>query len=386
MLAVGLVALGASACTLHRGGGGSTTPPKAIGRIQAPSQVKAGCGDAARSDPKDLSAERVVARCGKGAPAAQKLPQPVPLRVGIRGRTEDLAPVLLADALGELAKENITVQFVPIDDPTKLYDALGAGQLDAVVGDLDAPFFDLVDQGTGVKFVLGGAVARGANNLAEAQPGFWIRSDQLTAPDHFKDLENDEFALQDGIVDAVADPITAVLRQDDLSLNEVHIVQADGAKAVKLLQEGKVTGAWLPEPDWRSVVGDQRFRMIATLPASESIGGVVLSARLTDHDRDRAVGLAFVRAIIRTINTDLANDYQKDAKVMKALATATGIDRKELAATPPWLFDWELRAFTTERMQTTFVQLGAVLYEEEIPEREIVDRTLYRDVIDAARG
>jgi NitT/TauT family transport system substrate-binding protein len=305
----------------------------------------------------------------------------VTLRVGIQATTEDIAPVLLADELGELAEENITVRFVPIADPGELYGALGTGQLDAVVGDLDAPFFDLVDQGTGVKLVLGGAVARGANDLAQAQPGFWIRSDQLTAPDHFKDLENDHFALQDGIVDAVADPITAVLRQDDLSLNEVHIDQASGAEAVKLLQDGKVTGAWLPEPAWRSLVGDNRFRLIATLPASETLSGVALSARLTDHDRDRAVGLAFVRAIIRTINTDLANDYQKDAKVMRALATATGIDRKDLAATPPWLFDWELRAYTTERMQTTFIRLGAVLYEQEIPERDIVDRTLYRDAV-----
>ena len=355
-------------------------------RVPSADAVGDGCGEVSSTEPADLAADRTVARCSPGAPAPQPLPSEVTLRVGVQARTEDLAPVLLAAQLDELAAENLTVEIVELPDPTALWDALGSGAVDAVAGDLDAPFFDLVDQGKGVRLVLGGAVARNANDVASPQPGLWVRSDQMSEAGSYDDLENSRFAIGDGIGDAVAAAATAVLRQDDLSLNEVRIDLVGGTDAAALLRDGKVSAAWLDDTAWRSVQGDPRYRLVATLPASESVGGIVLGPRLVDHERDRAVGLAFVRAVVRTVNTYLADDYQADDRVVAALAEATGTDADELRATPPWLFDWELRAGTAERMQTTFVQLGSVLYEEPIPERDIVDRTLYRDAVAQVQG
>jgi len=350
-------------------------------RVPSEDAIGDGCGEAASTEPADLSADRTVARCAPGAPEPQPLPTEVTLRVGVQSRTEDLAPVLLADELDELAAENLAVEIVELPDVTELWSALGRGDVDVVAGDLDAPFFDLVNEGTGVRLVLGGAVARSANDVGTPQPGLWVRADQMSGSDTYHDLEGSRFAIGDGIDDVVAAPVTGVLRQDDLSLNEVRIDITGGADAAQLLRDGKVSGAWLDEPAWRSVQGDPELRLVATLPASESLSGVVLGPSLVDHDRGRAVGLAFVRAVVRTINTYLADDYQDDDDAVAALASATGAEGDELRATPPWLFDWELRAGTTERVQTTFVLLGSVLYEEEIPERDIVDRTLYRDVV-----
>jgi NitT/TauT family transport system substrate-binding protein len=110
---------------------------------------------------------------------------------------------------------------------------------------------------------------------------------------------------------------------------------------------------------------------------------VFLSGRLVDEARDRAVGVAFVRAVIRTINTYLADDYQSDDDVVAALAEATGQEEDEITATPEWIFDWELRRDTTGRIQTVLLELGGVLYEEELPESDLVDRSLYRDAVGA---
>jgi NitT/TauT family transport system substrate-binding protein len=166
-----------------------------------------------------------------------------------------------------------------------------------------------------------------------------------------------------------------------MSLNEARLDAVGGHDAAEMLHDGRVTAAWLDDPAWLRVANDSRFRLVATLPASESVDGVVVSRRLVDHDGDREVGLAFVRALVRSINTYLADDYQADDGVVAALAEEIGSKADDLRATPPWLFDWELRTASTERVQTVFVQLGAVLYEDEIAEREIVDRTLYRDVV-----
>lgn len=390
---VGLVAVGCvvlSSCSIGGDGGGdeAASGEPSSARLRVPAdladlQEGDGCGEDSATEPDDLSADRTVARCAPGAPAAVPLPAPTTVRIGIQAATEELAPVLLAEELGEFEAENLTVELVEIADPVELYEALGTGALDAVAGRLDAPFFDQVSGGTGVRLVLGGAVARAANDLGEAQPGLWIRADLMSEPDRYKELEGSRFAVADGIDDAVAGPVTAVIRQDDLSLNEVRVDLEGGADAAEALESGDVSAAWLDEPAWRSVAGDGRFRLIATLPASEPLGGLMLSGRLVDHEGDRAVGLAVVRALVRTVNSWLADDYQEDDEVVEALAGATGTEPGDIRATPPWLFDWELRSGTTERLQTTFVQLGSVIYEEEIPERDIVDRTLYRDVVAA---
>lgn len=351
------------------------------GRIHAPDDVPDGCGDLAATDPSDLSAGRAVARCGPGAPEPLPLAQPATLRVGVRGLTEELAPLLLAQVYDEFAKENLTVELVELPDPEALYEALGAGTVDAVAGRLDAPFYDLVASGSGARLVLGGPIARSALDIGTPQAGFWIRTDQVTDGNHWKDLEGDQFAVEDGIADVAASPMTAVLRQDDMSLNEVRIDAVGGHDAAQMLLDGSATGAWLDDPSWLRVANNPRFRLVATLPASESVDGVVMSRRLVDHDGDRAVGLAFVRALVRTINTYLADDYQKDDEVVAALAEEIGMKAADLRVTPAWLFDWELRTASTERVQTVFVQLGAVLYEDEMAEREVVDRTLYRDVV-----
>ncbi|HEY8546045.1 MAG TPA: hypothetical protein VIL36_13395, partial [Acidimicrobiales bacterium] len=362
--------------------------PAATAGVRAPSgldELAPGepCGDAGATETTDLAADRVVARCAPGSPAPEPLPAPTRLRVGTEAPSEEIAPLLLALEHDELAAENLVVEHVEYPGPLALYEALGRGEIDAAVGRLDAPFFDQVHAGTGIRLVLGGALARDANDRGVAQPGLWIRSDQITEPAKWSDLEGARIAVGDGIDDVVAVPLTGVIRQDDLSLNELRIEARTGEEAATLLKEGQIGAAWLDEPAWRSVEGVDGIELVATLPASESVGGVTVAHRLVDVDADRAVGLAFVRALIRTVNTYLADDYQADDEVVAALADALGVEPDDVRATPPWLFDWELRDGTTERLQTVFVQLGSVLYEDEIPEREIVDRTLYREVVGA---
>ena len=374
-----------ASCSIGEGGNdeAASGAPAEAQRLRVPADLEAdaGCGEEAATDPGDLAADRPVARCAPGAPAPAPLPAATPLRVGIEAPGEEIAPVLLAQHFEEFAAENLVVEVEEYPDPLALYEALGAGEVDAVAGRLDAPFFDEVAQDTGVRLVMGGAVARDAIDRGVAQPGLWVQSGSLPVPDRYKDLEGTKFAIAGGIEDAVAGPVTAVVRQDDLSLNEVTIDLTGGADAAEKLRAGQVTAAWLDEPEWRSVADDDRFELVAALPPSESLGGIMLSRRLVDHEADRAVGLAFVRALVRTVNTHLADDYQADDEVVEALADAIGVEADDIRDTPPWLFDWELRSGTTERLQTVFVQLGSVLYEDEIPERDIVDRTLYRDAV-----
>lgn len=382
-LAVGL-AVTTAGCGLG-GGSGSDDDAAAVPRgLQVPTRLDDGCGDESTTSPADVAANRGVARCAEGAPEPQPLPGPVSLRIGVRAPTEDLAPVLLADQLGEFEEENLTVELVELGGPRELFGALERGEVDAVAGELDAALFDAVHRGSGVQLVLGGAVAPAAGDLGTDQPGLWIRRDAVSTPERWRDLQNQAIAVEDGIGDVVVDPITALVRQDDLTLNDVNLVPVDGATAVEMLLErdGGVAGAWLAEPHWREVADRGGLRLVATLPP-EPLGGVVVSERLVDEGRDRAVGVAFARAVIRTINTYLAGDYQSDDDVVAELAAATGQSEDEITATPGWVFDWELREGTTYRIQKVMLKLGGVLYEQELAESEVVDRSLYEDAVEA---
>lgn len=358
-------------------------PPEGV-RTPDDLDADAGCGDEASTDPADLAADRIVARCASGAPEAVPLAEPASLRVGVRGPTEDLAPILLADHFDEFAAENLSVELVDYETSAEVFAALADGEVDVVAGDLDGPFFDGVADQSGARLVLGGPVAPAALDTSTPQTGLWLRTDLLSEPADWQDLQahDQTVAVEDSIGDAVVYPIDFVLQQGDVTLNEVHLVVEGGAAAADNLLSGELSAAWLTDPYWRDVLdSDLQIELVATLPAAESLGGVVFAEPLVDPDAAREVGVAFSRAVIRTINTYLGAEYQDDDEVVDALVELTEQSEDDIVDTPAWVFDWELRRDTTSRLQDALLVLGGLRYEHELPERQVVDRSLYEDAV-----
>jgi NitT/TauT family transport system substrate-binding protein len=343
-----------------------------------PDDVGPACGSAARTDAGDLASSRPVARCAAGSPAPQPLARPVRVRVALTQRGEAAAPVLLADSMGEFAAEGLRVELV--DQPASdAFASLATGEVDAVVGPIDAPFFDAVRDGTGARWVLGGSPPAAPEDTDVPQAGLWLRSDLMGNGWRWSELAGMRVGLDAGWRSASVYPVATVAGEGGLSLNEVDMVAATGDDAADRLLDGDLAAAWVDQPAWARVADSDRFKLAATLPATEPIDGTMLSGRLLGADRD--VGLAYARAVIRTINTYLSGDYHGDEDVMAALASGTGAGADELAATPQLLFDWEIRSGTTERLQDAMVDIGAVGYERPLPEDDVVDRSLALDAL-----
>jgi hypothetical protein len=66
---------------------------------------------------------------------------------------------------------------------------------------------------------------------------------------------------------------------------------------------------------------------------------------------------------------------------MAALAEALGASEGELADTPAPLFDWELRAGTTSRIEEQLIELGGVDYDVPMAPERVVDRTLAAEAV-----
>jgi NitT/TauT family transport system substrate-binding protein len=375
MLVAAAYALGAD----DGGEGGGTAAVATSGPApRVPGDVGEGCGSDGLTDAHDLDASRAVARCAAGSPAPEPLAKPAHLRVALTQRGEAVAPVLLADSMGEFAAEGLDIEL--IERPaTRAFAALAAGKIDAVVGPVDSPFFDAVHAGAGARWVLGGTLSSAPGDTDVPQAGLWLRSDGMQGEGLWNGLVGTKVGLGAGWRSAAVYPVAAAAGQGDLSLNDVDLVEAAGDEAVDRLLDGELAAAWVDQPGWARVADAAGFALGATLPATEPIDGTMLSERLLGSDRD--VGLAYARAVIRTINTHLSGDYHDDADVVAALAEATNSDADDLAATPPLLFDWEIRSGTTERLQDVMIEIGAVGYERPLPENELVDRTLALDAL-----
>lgn len=345
-----------------------------------PEDVEDGCGDQAETNPGDLSADRAVARCGPGSPEARPLPAVTPLRVAVPpGAGEELAPVLLADRLGELEAENLDVEIVE-RAPDRAMADLAAGRLDVVVGPLGGPFLDAVQAGSGARAVLGGALTHSPNRLTTAQPGLWLRLDAVENLEDLSNLQGQTVAVPGGAGGAAVYPVSRAVEAREALVTHVDLVDVSGDEAAERLREGELAAAWLDGASWLPVADDEGFALVGTLPATESIDGTVFSRRLTTG-ADRAVGLAYVRAVIRTINTHLSGDYRSDEDVVAALAEATGLDESTIADTRPPLFDWEIRDGTLSRIEEELLATGGVAYDAPQPSERLLDRSLVSDAV-----
>ena len=343
-----------------------------------PDDVGDGCGPASLTDTSDVSAGRALARCAPGAPAPDPPAGTARLRVAVTGGGEATAPVLVARELGEFAAEGLDVEIVDLP-ALEAYEAVVAGDVDAVAGPIGAPFFDAVAEGAGARWVLGGTVSRAPGDTAVPQAGLWYRTDRLSAPNRWDEVQGGRIGLSAGWRSATVYPVASVTEAGNLTLNEVDLVRVAGGDAAQRLLDGTVAAAWVDQPAWARLADTEGIELAGTLPGSETIEGTVVSGRLLDADRD--VGVAFARAVIRTVNTHLTGDYRRDDEVMGALTDATGSGRDALTATPALLFDWEIREGTTERLQEAMVDIGSVGYEQPLPEDRLVDRTLALDAL-----
>jgi NitT/TauT family transport system substrate-binding protein len=377
-LVLGLALVGVAYVRGGEDGGSADTAPDSPSP-GVPRDPGDGCGEAATTDPEDLAVDRTLARCGPDAPAAQPLAQVAPVRVAVTERTETVAPLLVADALGELSAENLAVEIV--DMPGRdAYAAMARGEVDVVVGGVDGPFFDAVHGGLGARLVLGGQVARHPSDLDTPQAGLWLHRGLIDDDDEWDNVEGQTILVPGGLAAAAVQPIDTLLAQHSLGVTNVDIVPAPSSQAVDTLHAAAVGGAWLAEPDAIEAAADEELMLATTTPGSESIDGTVFGPRLLGPDR--AVGLAYARALIRTINTHLPDGYEDDA--LTAVAEALAVDEDVVAEGPAPLFDWELRSGTTTRLQDALTALGGVGYERPIAEDGLVDRSLAVDVIAAA--
>ncbi|MFJ7942503.1 ABC transporter substrate-binding protein [Streptomyces sp. NPDC096354] len=359
--------LAAAGCAKDDSGSGGTDA--------APRTVKpvAGCGAGSWTDPADLAADRRPARCDKGAPAPRPLEKKRKITVATGTLSaEYVAPLQVAVAKGEFAKEGLDVELKVLPTPDAL-PLLAKGDVDAQWAAPEAAVMNGINGGFDIKWVAGNFSPDPAS-----KSGLWVRLKEGESAERV-DMAGRRMGTMIGKGSVIAYPMDTSLKKHGGGLDKISFQQLGSADVLTALQNGGVDSAWLLDPVWRKVDGDKRYAFLGGQPVGEPLGGLLFGPTLLTEDPD--AGVAFLRAYIRTVNTYFAGDYKSDPAFVSELAKLMKIDEATLRSTPSMRMDWEIRKGTTDRLQQAYSDAGVSEGKPPVPEEKAVDRAMYGEAV-----
>ncbi len=169
----------------------------------------------------------------------------------------------------------------------------------------------------------------------------------------------------------------------DLSIKNVVVEQVPSVDTVTALKNKAVDCGILLDPLWTQIATDPGFFLAATSSPGEPLGLYAYGKSFLVDNRE--AGVAFARAVIRTMNTYFNGDFHKDTVVMNEIAKTTGQSMASLTAVDSPVMDWEIRKDTTTRMQKLFIDLGVITeFKTPVAEDKIVDRSFYLQAVGRA--
>lgn len=320
-----------------------------------------------------------VSLSGKaGTPAPKPLAQRTSLKVGIPSKLELEAPALLAQVYGEFGKENLDVTFVT-DTVPNLLTLLGQDKIDLVYAGAQALVFNALRHGVPIRWVSGvassspdsgvymstkyGSKASDFNPASLKGKNIGVNPGGLAAPSEY------------GLYDLIT---KGGLKPDDVRMTPF----SDIAAMVQALNNGSIDGATLGPPFTASIKPGTAFNAEGGYPDSMQIAGYFATTALLGEHRD--AGVAFFRAVERTVNTHLSGDYHQDTDVMTKMAQQLGTTVETLRVAPSVPFDFDVPAESVASLQKMYQAVPNTLQiDSPVKPEELIDLSL---VIDAAQG
>jgi NitT/TauT family transport system substrate-binding protein len=320
-----------------------------------------------------------VSLAGKpGTPAAKPLPKEESLKVGIPSKLELEAPALLAQAKGEFKKENLKVTFVT-DTVPNLLTLLGQDKIDFTYAGAQALVFNALRSNVPIRWVSGVASQAPDSGLYMSKKFGSSMADFNPA-----DLKGKTIGVNPGGLAAPSEyGLYATIKKGGLKPSDVKLkVFSDIGAMVQALEKGQLDGATFGPPFTASLKDGVAFEAAPGYPKDIQIAGYFATTKLLEQRRD--VGVAFFRALERTINTYFAGNYHQNADVVKQVAGLLGSTPDKLSVAPAPPFDLNVPEGTPAALQEMYGSVpGTLQFKKPVTAKELIDLSL---VIDAAQG
>ena len=285
------------------------------------------------------------------------------------GKVEAFLGVLLAEELGEFEKEGIDVE-VSIVPATESPLLVATGRGDVAMSNLSAGNLNLIADGNPLRVVFGGSIPN-----PEANEGFWVHS-SVPGEDGFQphDLQGATLATSFGEASSVIASLLADAEEMEpggLAADQlVHQTMSlpDGMAA---LMNGAVDAAMSVQPFSTQLGAAGCCEYIGMWPTF-STSAVLMGPTLLEEDRD--LGLAFTRAVARTVRDHLQGDYHKDPELSPAIATLLEqpLDSFQASYSPLWNLRPSYESLTEP--QDYYFEVGELLsYDTPLTPEQVFD-------------
>jgi NitT/TauT family transport system substrate-binding protein len=334
-----------------------------------------------------MTVGRPVARCEPGSPPPQPLPQMTTIKVSSAFRLEFNSPLLLADSLGELAKENLKMEFINL----RFSDAvpqMARGEIDVAVGGIEVALFNAGQQGLPVKAALANYFPPHAGDYDEPQTGLWCRRDSFDNPQDPDLNEVSGMRLASSVGPGsisfyyTQEEIRRQLDSDTFSLKGAQIQSIPSVDTIPALQNKAIDCGIVLDPLWTQIADNDDYFLAASQTPGEPLGIYAFGKRLLVDNPE--IGEAFARAFIRTVNTYFDGDYHENPTVMAEIAKQTGQSVDALTAVDSLVMDWEFREGTATRAQQYFIDVGVITnFSTPIAEDKVIDSSFYLKAVGA---
>jgi len=323
----------------------------------------------------------VLALLGAGSPlllaqsARPDAPRPLPQRekviVGMPGKLKQNATVLLAKVMGEFEKENLDVEY-SVQKPSDSMVLLSTGRIDAVVSQASAGFFNAAASGVVIKQVA-------PIGFLGPKNGFWVSRAWLKDRPWNPALLKGQIVVSTGGNGSVAaHALRMELDKAGLTLNDVTWRQMSPSDMLVALENGGINVALLLDPTWLKI--DQSKAVLPFPYPAEVTGGYFFGPNLLV--KNRAVGEAFMRAMVRTQRTYLQGNYGNNPRVVAALAKELELTEEQIRASAESIrfpADMPMPKNFAEAVQNTFLSVAGLLnYTKPLPDEQVMDRSFLR--------
>ncbi|TFD59792.1 ABC transporter substrate-binding protein [Cryobacterium suzukii] len=282
------------------------------------------------------------------------------------------SPLYVADAKGYFEDEGISLKLEAIKSGQDAVPLAASGKLDVVVSGFSAGLFSAVETGLNVKVVGSMGVSAGDE---EVPPSALIASKALVDDGtitNVADLEGRKVAVAGGAGGTGAFYVGMALEEAGLSITDVELVTLGNPDMPTALANGSIDAAFASAPFWNMPVEDGTAVSLWTTPTGTSGTGVVYGGDFAATD----LAQKFFTALTRGAQ-DLQGDDRYTDENLAIIGAATGQTAEQVAAVPlyRWLPDLAPLPEQLAAMERMWMELGAIVYADPIPEADYVDAT-----------
>jgi NitT/TauT family transport system substrate-binding protein len=277
----------------------------------------------------------------------------------------------VAQVKGYFKAENLNVDIQPVAGTQQAQPLLAAGQLDIQLGGVSAAYFNGIANGLDVKLVAGwGEASPGAPSAAIVA----LKNGTVKTP---ADLKGKKVSLNGGLSSTSAWFLYETLKQANLTVSDVDVQDLGVPDGLAALQNGAVQAAISAGPLLTKAIADGSQIIVGDIDkvlANGSGGGVIFGTNVLKQKRQ--AGVAFIRALVKAVRTDLQGDYRTNPDLVNILATAMNVPPTNITGTAgPTIFDsaMELHLAVYDEMQAFWIGQKILTYSKALTKDQLTD-------------